>query len=89
MKIVPTRSMLLNGRHAEEGKAVTVSDEEGRNAILRGWAVEATAKPANKAGKSKTEGGASPSTGDGEGDGDGAGEHTSHSDADEGDTAQD
>lgn len=47
MKIIPTRTMQLDGRDVIEGKVVDVSDAEAQRAINSGWAVAA---PARKTG---------------------------------------
>lgn len=53
MKIIPTRTMQLDGRDVIDGKVVDVSDAEAQRAINSGWAVaaraEAAADPADTA----------------------------------------
>lgn len=44
MKIIPKRTMFLDGRRVVAGKTEEVSQEEGKLAIRHGWAVEATGK---------------------------------------------
>lgn len=47
MKIIPTRTMQLDGRDVIEGKVVDVSDAEAQRAINSGWAVAAPARKAS------------------------------------------
>lgn len=49
MKIIPTRSMQLDGRDVIEGKSTDVSDAEGLRAINSGWAVAAPERKPRKA----------------------------------------
>ncbi len=42
MKIIPKRTMFLDGKRVEQGKAVNVKDSEGKLAIRHGWAVADT-----------------------------------------------
>lgn len=44
MKIIPTRTMFLDGRRVVAGKAEEVSKSEGELAIRHGWAIEAKDK---------------------------------------------
>lgn len=43
MKIIPNRTMFLDGRRVVAGKVEDVSKSEGDLAIRHGWAVEAKA----------------------------------------------
>ena len=49
MKIIPNRTMSLEGERVEAGKVATVSAEAGSLAIRHGWAVEAKAVGNGKA----------------------------------------
>ncbi len=51
MKIVPNRTMQLDGKHVEKGKAVDVSEDAAELAIRHGWAAKAPAKAAKAADK--------------------------------------
>ena len=43
-RIIPTRTMRLEGRRVEFGKPVDVSDEAAELALRHGWATKAQAK---------------------------------------------
>lgn len=45
MRIIPLRSMLLDGGPVAEGVAVNVSESEGQLALRHGWATVAPARP--------------------------------------------
>lgn len=45
MKIIPKRTMQLDGKHVEQGKPVEVSQAAGELAIRHGWAAVAKTKP--------------------------------------------
>ena len=45
MRIIPLRSMLLDGDPVAEGVAVNVSESEGQLALRHGWATVAPARP--------------------------------------------
>ena len=45
MRIIPLRSMLLDGDPVAEGVAVNVSESEGQLALRHGWATLAPARP--------------------------------------------
>lgn len=49
MKIIPHRTMSLEGERVEVGKVVAVSAEAGALAIRHGWAVEVKAVGNGKA----------------------------------------
>lgn len=56
MKIIPNRTMFLDGRRVVAGKLEEVSKAEGELAIRHGWAAEATGK--GKGASAKAEDGA-------------------------------
>lgn len=45
MKIIPKRTMFLDGKRVVAGQTEEVSKAEGQYAIRHGWAVEAADKP--------------------------------------------
>jgi hypothetical protein len=45
MKIIPNRTMRLDGKHVEQGKPAEVSQAAGELAIRHGWASVAKGKP--------------------------------------------
>ncbi|MCF8186613.1 MAG: hypothetical protein K9J28_07340 [Sulfuritalea sp.] len=51
MKIIPKRTMFLDGRRVEFGKSEEVSKAAGDLAIRHGWAVEAPDTKKSKADK--------------------------------------
>lgn len=44
MKIIPTRTMRMGGKHLERAIPVDVSEADGATAIRHGWAVAAPVK---------------------------------------------
>ena len=46
MKIIPKRTMFLDGKRVEQGKAVNVKDSEAKLALRHGWAIEYSADKA-------------------------------------------
>lgn len=51
MKIIPTRKMLLGGRHVVAGLPVDVPEADGVLALRMGWAKADEAKPAKRKAK--------------------------------------